>query len=426
MPAGKKQSKPHASTRRVEGKRATAGAVQPGKRAPKQPSRRNSRAAPAAAWAMSEVKAFAPTDGFAAVFQYYQQHQVALIRGVCPAASSTFGPATVRSTLLEAPAVLEATWSHESSQDALNPKDVYGAAAPNDSAGLPPGHWYCSFIAQSASAAKSGGQPRKAVPDSKREAAALAAFHAALPISNFDFLKGGAARRDKGGISHTAPVWVFLGRAASREMPGRPEHTDSVSHEGTWHLQVAGAKRWAIRPAADRGWGHGGPPQIVSTPPAGKATKPRTAERAKQTTAPALIVECQPGDILIINTRLWFHATTLPVTGPRGISMSYARDFLAPALRRPGAVVSAAGVRANAYMNVDSVYAERDLTAGTTVLTEADMPDCALMRDADPNCAVAEDEDGAMALVAIKDIACGDWLTVAPTSSDDDDDDTSE
>lgn len=34
-------------------------------------------------------------------------------------------------------------------------------------------------------------------------------------------------------------------------LTGRGEHTDSVSHSATWHLQVAGTKVWTIRPTEE-------------------------------------------------------------------------------------------------------------------------------------------------------------------------------
>ena len=52
-----------------------------------------------------------------------------------------------------------------------------------------------------------------------------------------------------------ACVWVFLGRNVRRnraELPGRSEHTDAVVHDGTWHIQLQGSKRWRVRVAAHK------------------------------------------------------------------------------------------------------------------------------------------------------------------------------
>ena len=43
--------------------------------------------------------------------------------------------------------------------------------------------------------------------------------------------------------THTRAVWLFIGRNVSTEaLDGRPEHTDRVVCDGTWHYQVEGCK----------------------------------------------------------------------------------------------------------------------------------------------------------------------------------------
>ena len=44
-------------------------------------------------------------------------------------------------------------------------------------------------------------------------------------------------------------------------------------------------------------------------------------------------------------------------------------------------------------------------------------------RSADANCEVVELKNGSGALIARRNIAVGDWLSVLPSDSDDDDDD---
>jgi len=58
---------------------------------------------------------------------------------------------------------------------------------------------------------------------------------------------------------------------------------------------------------------------------------------------------------------------------------------------------------------------------GQVIVTENEMPDCALPRCQNPNCTVAELGDGSMALVALRRVKAGEWLTVAESSSDEDD-----
>ena len=50
-------------------------------------------------------------------------------------------------------------------------------------------------------------------------------------------------------VRHGNAVWFFVGKNQRPEgMLGRPEHTDAVSHDGTWHFQVCGTKIWHLRP----------------------------------------------------------------------------------------------------------------------------------------------------------------------------------
>jgi len=104
---------------------------------------------------------------------------------------------------------------------------VLGRAAP------PGGSWYCSWI-------------------SARED-----LLQAVPLSRPPCLPASAAQE--------AAVWWFVGRngSSNEALPGRPEHTDEVSHDGTWHYQLEGSKEWRLRPTTElcerlRGGGRGG------------------------------------------------------------------------------------------------------------------------------------------------------------------------
>ena len=98
-----------------------------------------------------------------------------------------------------------------------------------------------------------------------------------------------------GTLEHSQPVWIFLGcNTVGEDMQGRPEHTDDVQHSGTWHYQTAGTKTWFIRPLAEhRDW-QGRAPSLKN--------------------CTSLKVTCAAGDILVINTRLWWHQTVVPCT----------------------------------------------------------------------------------------------------------------
>jgi len=227
------------------------------------------------------------------------------------------------------------------------------------------------------------------------------------------FPRGGLGPRAIPGVAgadadHGAHCWLFVGdnRAGAAPLAGRAEHTDDLAAAvaGTWHLQLAGAKDWHVRPAV--------PPRGA----AAGAKRRRTAARGD--VAPA-VVRCATGDALLVDTRAWRHRTTLPADGE--VSASCARDF---SLDAAGAPPEAA------YDNVDATLAATALDPGDVVFAEDELPDCALPRRADANCAVAEADDGTLVLVATRPIVAGDVLSVPPSddeegddSSDDDDDD---
>ena len=98
-----------------------------------------------------------------------------------------------------------------------------------------------------------------------------------------------------GTFEHSNPVWLFVGcNTLNKEMQGRPEHTDDVQHSGTWHYQLAGTKTWFIRPLSEhRDWN-------------GQAPLLRGCTSLK--------VTCRAGDIFVINTRLWWHQTSISAT----------------------------------------------------------------------------------------------------------------
>lgn len=209
-------------------------------------------------------------------------------------------------------------------------------------------------------------------------------------------------------------TWIFFGRnvlvggggsAAADDdnndrgvVEGRPEHTDAVSHDGTWHYQLSGRKTWFLRPTLEL---------IHSSEAVGVGIDPTLI----------LEVSCQEGDILVVNTRLWWHRTEIP---PQHVpSVSYARDFFFTQDKREQTLMS----------NVDGMYAVTDIEEGTIVLREEDVPDCELHRSKDnPNCQVVmlEDED-VYAVVSIRPIKAGEFFCIAESEDDDeeeeDDDD---
>eukprot|EP00316_Scyphosphaera_apsteinii_P020715 CAMPEP_0119319156 /NCGR_PEP_ID=MMETSP1333-20130426/48623_1 /TAXON_ID=418940 /ORGANISM="Scyphosphaera apsteinii, Strain RCC1455" /LENGTH=350 /DNA_ID=CAMNT_0007325499 /DNA_START=130 /DNA_END=1182 /DNA_ORIENTATION=- len=232
---------------------------------------------------------------------------------------------------------------------------------------IPKSNWYASFIVQ-------GGQ-------------ALDTLLASIPLVAPPCLSDARAR-------HHRAVWWFIGRNSSRTaLAGRPEHTDDIAHDGTWHLQVNGTKEWTIRPT-DEWFGT------------------RTTRQSHR--GPVRIL-CEPGDILCLHTGKWWHSTQIPTqSGPDHLSISYARDFVL-CDRETGDVVGKSddeGEEAT-MTNIDGLFTTSFVHAGTIILTEESMPECELPVSNEPNCEVCESEDGVMCLVATKDIASGENLTIA-------------
>jgi hypothetical protein len=138
-------------------------------------------------------------------------------------------------------------------------------------------------------------------------------------------------------------------------------------------------------------------------------------------------VVCSEGDVFIINTRLWFHQTTIPVQPKPSVSL--ARDFRFQANE---AATDPDAPAVGTMSNVDGMYARNRIEEGTIIFTEDDMPNAELhVSSSDPNCRVVALDDGSSAVVALRPIATGEFFCVAPSDDDeeeegngiDDDDD---
>ena len=163
-----------------------------------------------------------------------------------------------------------------------------------------------------------------------------------------------------------------------------------------------------MRPAETEEWGE----QNLKI----NASKTSSKDKEFDDNIPRLLVKVETGDIIIVNTRIWWHQTRIPFTGRRGLSISYARDFFSPALALPGRHASAS--QSDSYTNIDGLYASRRVKRGGVVLTQNELPDCAIPRSTSPSCEVVWLPDETGALVALRDLQVGDWLTVAPSDTE--------
>ena len=249
-------------------------------------------------------------------------------------------------------------------------------------------------------------------------------------------------------------------------LQGRPEHTDSISHDGTWHYQLSGRKTWYIRPTDTlirkiQEQNENNPSHEIKY-----AANTHTKHNAKNTSikqyftrnSDAIQIDCRKGDILLLNTRLWWHKTELPIQEPLlsimnesndtskvkkdvifggAPSVSYARDIFLPSsfwleskqektndIEKTGNDDTNDKINENndAMTNIDGLYAANDIEAQTILFTEADMPNCELHRSkTNANCEVVELEDGSSAVVSIKPISCGEFFCVQESSDEDED-----
>ena len=94
-----------------------------------------------------------------------------------------------------------------------------------------------------------------------------------------------------------------------------------MTHSGTWHVQLSGTKTWFIRPCADAAdWG-GRAPSLENLESCAWHVRTGVGRASAR-----LRVEVEAGDMLLLNTRAWWHRTELDAQP--GLSVSYARDFV--------------------------------------------------------------------------------------------------
>ncbi|KAL3801526.1 hypothetical protein HJC23_000964 [Cyclotella cryptica] len=263
-------------------------------------------------------------------------------------------------------------------------------------------------------------------------------------------------------------IWFFFGKnyqnavrntsstsGKSNKQPpeallGRPEHTDSISHDGTWHYQLSGKKVWRLRPSAElvnrihlcNSGDDGGDEKSRNV-----SSKKRnissllnedTSNNEEEDNTRVIELECEQGDVLLLNTQLWWHSTLIPPQDSP--SISYARDVYFVEQTKHStedsekenveniaheSIQQQEHQQQSSMTNVDGTYAAQDIEASTILFTEHTMPDCELHRSkTNPNCQVVELEDETtgecyMAVVSIRDIKAGEFFYVMESDSED-------
>ena len=297
--------------------------------------------------------------------------------------------------------------SHDAAK--LTPFEAYGRKAP------PSGPFYVSSILQD-------------------DEACSEAFLASVPYATHPLFQH--AHHDDG-------VWLFYGSTGEggATLPGRPEHVDSVDHSGTWHVQLRGSKTWNLRPCLEATeWGGAGEGM------GGRGTG------APQLDGGRLRVEVREGDMLLVNTRAWYHKTDIEPQGvssvnPHALSVSYARDFYLPgagggaqydvgsegdggegaggsSFQYGGHSGSGGGggrcgseaIKTNSAASIDPrLFAATDIDEGQVALEEDDLPDT-VPRSHEPNtelCVAEVDGVEMVVLLALRFICKGEPLSVA-------------
>ena len=225
----------------------------------------------------------------AELLDVYSRAQVVLLEHAHDATSVEYGLGHLRELFTRPGDVVTQGWTAEG-VDTPSPEKLLGGleCANGDRSDK----WYASVVLEQSRAPQALADLLATAP---RKPPALAAFEA------------------------KPHAWLFFGsNGAAAPMPGRPEHRDNVQSDGTWHVQLSGSKEWWLRPYPEPcEWQPCDPPDV----PAGR-----------------LHVLVEAGSVLLVNTRLYLHETSIPGSQPGldTLSMSLARDFSTAGTQKPG------------------------------------------------------------------------------------------
>jgi len=266
-------------------------------------------------------------------------------------------------------------------------------------------------------------------------------------------------RSDVMRVNYGPCLWFFFGKNKVEDMSqnenstlqGRPEHTDSVTHDGTWHYQLSGTKIWKLRPTTDllNRMKKDEPKQNNEDDdgmPCENLAKKRKLITEKNESEYSVSrendlrekefieVECKQGEIIVLNTRLWWHSTMIP---PQDVPcISYARDIYFPCSYAENGATKEGSEndhrthvhdQSASMTNVDGTYAAEYIEDSTILFTEHTMPDCELHRSkSNPNCHVVQLQDEStgesyMAVVSLRDIKAGEFFCILESDNEDGD-----
>jgi hypothetical protein len=268
-------------------------------------------------------------------------------------------------------------------------------------------HGYCSFVLQDNS--------EHAITNFTEQHAEFPVLPLACCNTDTNNDKDETTDMDDTTIFISEPYWLFVGRNTNGEpMPGRSEHTDNIAHDGTFHHQVVGSKTWKLRPTQE--------------------LRERCDEDHDLALKDHYEVTVEEGDIIVLNTRIWWHQTELPAstsTKTGVLSISYARDMYLDG-KQPEAGDT------EFMSSLDGAWATDFIAKGTVLLTETDPPIRRSNQLSEANLEMfpLEDDNGSddsgddddnsdkgrmkYELVATKDIQEGEWFVIHDETVDDD------
>jgi hypothetical protein len=368
----------------------------------------------------------------------YDYHQAVHIRGYKPThrSPSTFHANDVRNLFDSLADEDKESWCIENKANHNHDRDndeCDNIKPQNFLCNNKKGRGYCSFLVQHSKEVLEDllatRLPMVHLPVKREEESEAAAVEAGS-CSHDDDSNSSIMKVDYGPA-----LWLFFGKnyssAANETILGRPEHTDSVTHDGTFHYQLSGTKIWHLRPTTELIHAMRNSKMQCQSEccPSNKKRKINQDSAASSDNKIRIQVECKEGDILLLNTRLWWHSTTVPCQDVPCIS--YARDiYFTPQQNNSDSEHhnDQTNNRESSMTNVDGTYAANDIEADTILFTEHNMPDIELPRSKDdPNCRVVEleDNDGEtyMAVVSLRAINSGEFFKLEESDDDDSDDD---
>ena len=354
----------------------------------------------------------------------YKKHQLLLVRNFADNKRFMlpFFADMWRNASTEARQAIQKSWYVETdgrgdTEVPLAPETILGVA--DEPTALPTTPWYCSFV-----------------PQGDEELLGHVLDSLPTPTNDKNRTREVPSFLTSRGHRHEDAAWVFIAKQTANVLPGRPEHVDKVTHDGTWHLQCSGEKTWYIRSAAAF---HG--------TDLGKDNDVQHGSALMKTNSKdALNFTCRAGDLLVINTRSWAHRTEIPAAGSVAVapcfSISIARDFFFHTAavaedngddRTP--LLSSEALEADEETemgNVDALFADRYIAKGEVVYTDeafkalSESGEGGLAFCLDPNCEVQQIDDGTYAIVAIKNIRRDDFITLLDVNGEENVDGTGE